>query len=531
MQTALSPTRLPEWTALSQHFAEARHWQLRDLFQRDSQRFQHFLLSAPGLTWDGSRHLIDARTVDHLVRLAERMQLAPAIAALFAGETVNVTEQRAAWHTALRASARSSVSTEVETTLTRMQALAEAVHQQRLLGYSGRPIQTVINIGIGGSDLGPKMVTEALRGLHSGSVRSLFVSNLDLLDLQACLAQADPETTLFIIASKTFTTRETLVNLTVAREWLQQAAGSRDIGSQFVAVTAAPARAQAQGFSTEFIYPFWDWVGGRFSVWSAVGLSIAISFGMPVFRELLAGAAAMDEHFRTTPFAQNVPVMMGLLAVWYSNFWQCQTQAIIPYSQRLALFPDYLQQLCMESLGKSVRFDGSAVEYATGGIIWGGLGTNSQHSFHQLLLQGTHKVPTDFIVPLRSAAPGHNQAEMIAHCLAQSEVFAFGYNPTATEASDAERPHQKIAGSQPHGIIMLDSLSPYSVGALIALYEHKVYTQSVIWQINAFDQWGVQRAKALTGSILSALQQAPNESAGSSASSLNQWIAERLHHE
>lgn len=527
-------TKTLEWKALESHYAQMANTSLTTLFSENPNRFRDFSLSAAGISVDYSHNHCNVDTIALLYQLAYRLELPRAIQDLLCGEVVNRSEKRPALHTALRdlqsdclLISGKNIIMDIKRVQQRMGEICEKIRQGSYLGYSGQPIRRIINIGIGGSDLGPKMLTYALQAFLHPEFRFHFVSNLDQRHLNECLQDADPERTLFIVSSKTFTTHETRSNLQKARQWLQQAAGQRDISSHFIAVTAAPDQAMQLGFIESCILPFWSWVGGRYSLWSGVSLSVAIAIGMELFQEFLAGAYAMDQHFKTAPLEKNLPVILALLGVWYSNFFHCQTQAIIPYYQGLNYFPDYLQQLSMESLGKSVQYNGAEVDYATGVVIWGGQGTNSQHSFHQLLLQGTHMVPTDFILPLRVPDKNNNQQEMIAHCLAQSEVFTNGYCPDST-IDEVLRPHLKIPGNRPHNLILLDALDPKSMGALIALYEHKVYVQSVIWRINAFDQWGVQRAKQLTETILDQLNLLSSSPVATS-SELMDMISGKMH--
>ena len=527
MKPCIALKQLPEWQALQAHYEAHKHWHLRDYFQQEPLRFNDLHWQGPGMSIDFSHHAISKETLNLLHALANKLDVHAAFHSLISGEKINNTEDRAAWHTALRAPLDSPAhwqDSSVPVLLQRLEHLAEAIRSGDYLGSTGKPIRHIVNIGIGGSDLGPKMACYALQAFKQPGLNFYFVSNLDGRHLQEQLCHCDPETTLFIIVSKTFTTRETLVNFESAKAWLSTHMPSVPSAAQqqhWVAVTAAPERAEGLGFSNACIFPFWDWVGGRYSLWSAVGLSLMIAIGARAFRDFLAGAHAMDRHTLETPLQGNLPIMLALLSVWYGNFWGCQSEAVIPYYQGLELVPNYLQQLCMESLGKSVRRDGSPVDYTTGSIIWGGAGTNTQHSFHQLLLQGTHRVPVDFILPLQVAEKNTHQAEMLAHGLAQSEVFAFGYTPDSRTNLSA---HQGILGNQPHSLFLLENVSPFNLGALIALYEHKVYAQSVIWQINAFDQWGVQRAKVLTADILASLLEG-----GAETSTARQIIAEKLY--
>ncbi|MBB3062307.1 glucose-6-phosphate isomerase [Microbulbifer rhizosphaerae] len=509
-------SRLTEQGAIAREAGRLRTASLEQLFEADPERATRFTFSAAGITLDMSKNLIDAQALRQLMDLASRRQMAERIRELIAGAPVNNTEGRAAAHTALRLSEPVEFAAMARSVSERIDDYVRRVHSGNRCGYSGRPFTRVVNIGIGGSDLGPKMVASALQA-HTAHLDTRFVSNVDGADIATALADSDPETTLFVLASKTFTTQETLRNAQTARSWLRGAAGGRDIDSHFVAVTAAPERAGEFGVAPDQVFPMWDWVGGRYSFWSAIGISIALRFGCEAFADLRAGAAEMDRHFADTPLERNLPVLMGLLGVWYGNFFGAQTQAIIPYAHNLRLLPSYLQQLEMESNGKSVTRDGKPVAGATAPVIWGDAGTNGQHSFHQLLHQGTHLIPVDFILPLTNpASPEGHQPLLVANCLAQSRSLMTGKDLAQAKrefidsgCSDAEAqalaPAKVMPGNRPSNLLMMDRLTPKTLGALIALYEHKVYVQSVIWDINAFDQWGVELGKQLCGDVLAAM--------------------------
>lgn len=477
------------WAKLLSHAKVLHAEGLKARFVQQPDRFQEFSTYDCGLLMDFSKHFCSPKTLQLWSTILQQVDFIEKRHALFNGDAVNPTENRPAWHTALRADAKIP---QVQSVLDQMQVIVDRLWHQLWLGFSGKPITDVVNIGIGGSDFGPLMSCHALP--QAGPVRCHFVSNLDQQPLESLLSCLNPETTVFVVISKSFTTLETLTNATAARQWLcAQGCAEKDLRQHFLAVTAKPERAIEFGVHANDILPMWDWVGGRFSMWSAVGLCIAIHTGMHGFNGLLAGAASMDQHFLEKPLAQNMPLIMGLLAVWYQNGFHASTQAIIPYHDQLAYLPNYLQQLHMESLGKRVNFAGDIVDYQTGQVIWGSTGTNSQHAYHQLLMQGTQMIPVDFIT-LKEP----QQSTLFANCLAQAEVLMSGY------ASDD--PHQVIPGNQPSTMLVLDALTPQTLGALIALYEHKVFVQSVVWQINAFDQYGVERGKVMANQISASLQ-------------------------
>jgi len=498
-------TQHPSWQALQQHYDG-----LRPQIEQSDWYEQHLALQLhqQEIHLDASRHLVTEHTMHLLYELAEASQLQEHIHALFAGDLVNTTEQRPALHSALRTLHRAdpAIASLVHDLHQQMQLISEKLRTRRWYGFSNLPITDVVNIGIGGSHLGPLLAHEALSA-YQGPIRCHFISSIDGTQLHEVLRLCNPATTLFIIASKTFTTQETLLNAEFARTWLQQHAGtSTSLSAHFIAVTAAPEKAQQFGIAKENILVFWDWVGGRYSLCSAVGLSVAIGIGMKAFRELLAGAASMDRHFHETPIAQNIPITLALLSIWYTNFFHRQTLAIIPYSYPLRNLPAYLQQLVMESNGKGMTITDECVDYATSEIIWGGMGTDSQHAFHQLLHQGSNWCPVDFILPKTSdMTDAHRQAILSANCMAQADALFYGRNAKQLSAAgytDSQLWHRLLPGHRPSNLITFEKLTPRTFGALIALYEHKTYTQSVIWQINAFDQFGVEWGKELAKELL-----------------------------
>jgi glucose-6-phosphate isomerase len=511
-------TRRPEWQALRQHFAEIGSLQLRDLFAADPARGERFSAEAAGLYLDYSRQRITAETPRLLCDLAEACALPQHIAAMFRGDPINTTEHRAALHVALRAPAGEQiwvdgrdVVADVHDVLARMEAFAEAVRNGNWPGYSGQPVRNIVSIGIGGSDLGPVMAYEALRAYSRRDLCFRFVSNVDGTDLAEALRDLDPAETLFIVCSKTFTTLETLSNAHAARSWCVDALGSDEaVARHFVAVSADAGRVAAFGIAPEQMFGLWDWVGGRYSMDSAIGLSTLLAIGPAAFRDMLAGMHAMDVHFRDTPPEHNLPVLMGLLAVWNNNFLDTASVAVLPYEQYLKRFPAYLQQLAMESNGKHVTVDGARVDYPTGPIYWGEPGTNGQHSFHQLIHQGTRIVPCDFIgfgQPLNPLPVQHDL--LIANMLAQGEALAFGRNADEVRADgtpDELVAHRCFEGNRPSNTLLAARLTPRSLGTLIALYEHSVFVQGVIWNIDSFDQWGVELGKQLAGTTFAELR-------------------------
>jgi glucose-6-phosphate isomerase len=501
------------WRELERHRADVGDVHLRELFAQDPGRGERLTAEAEGLFLDYSKHRVTDETMRLLVGLAHERGLSERIEAMFRGERINVTEDRSVLHVALRAPRQSSivvdgvdVVVEVHQVLDRMAAFADRVRSGEWTGHGGRPIRNVVNIGIGGSDLGPVMAYEALRHWSRRDMTFRFVSNVDGTDLTEAVRDLDPQETLFIIASKTFTTLETMTNARSAREWALAGLGDESaIAKHFVAVSTAADQVSAFGIDLDNMFGFWDWVGGRYSMDSAIGLSTMLAIGPEAFGEMLAGFHAIDQHFRTAPLERNLPVLMGLFSVWYADFFAAQTVAVLPYDQYLKRFPAYLQQLTMESNGKSVTLDGAAVDYQTGPIFWGEPGTNGQHSFYQLIHQGTPLIPCDFIGFCNSLNPvGHHHDLLMANVFAQTEALAFGKTLKQVEAEgthgDLAR-HRVFEGNRPTSTILADRLSPATLGKLVALYEHSVFTQGVIWNVNSFDQWGVELGKVLAKRI------------------------------
>jgi glucose-6-phosphate isomerase len=517
-----SLTALRAWQTLRQRYAEVSGLHLRELLNGDPRRFEKYSLECADILFDFSKHRVDDDTLSALLALAEECELTAWIRRLFAGDHVNTTEDRPALHTALRAREPvilrgRNVVDDVARTLDRVRTFCGDVASGVRCGSGGRPFTDVVNIGIGGSDLGPLFVTEALVS-YRVRPRVHFVSNVDGAHLAGVLGGLDPETTLFIVASKTFTTQETLANARSGRAWLADRLGATATGAHFAAVTANPDAARALGVAPEAVFEFWDWVGGRYSLWSAIGLPIALAVGMENFDALREGAREMDEHFRQAPLARNAPVVAGLLGVWYINFFGARAHAVLPYDERLQRLPDYLQQLEMESNGKRVQHGGEAVDYATAPVIFGAAGTNGQHAFYQLLHQGTQLIPADFIACCRSdhGIPGHHSL-LLANFFAQTEALALGKTSDEARAEMLKQgmakdritkllPHREFEGNRPTTSIVLPRLTPRALGALIAFYEHKTFVQSVIWNINAFDQWGVELGKQLAARVLPELQ-------------------------
>ena len=508
-----SLTTTSEWQALRQHHADVGDRHLRDLFADDPARGERLTVDAVDLHLDYAKHRVTATTIDLLVALAERAGLPARIEAMFAGHAVNTTEDRPALHTALRAPRDAVITVDgtnivpaVHEVLDRMAAFAEQVRSGSWTGHTGERIATIVNIGIGGSDLGPAMAHQALGAYADPDLDVRFVSNIDGTDVWRATADLDPATTLFIVCSKTFTTLETLTNARWARSWLVDALGDdRAVAAHFVAVSTNADEVAAFGIDTANMFEFWDWVGGRYSLPSAIGLAVMLAIGPAHFRDMLAGYHDMDEHFRTAPLGQNLPAILGLLGVWYGNFFDAESHAVLPYSQELARFPAYLQQLDMESNGKSVRHDGQPVDYHTGPVVWGEPGTNGQHAFYQLLHQGTRLVPCDLIGFARPNHPLHEHHDLLmANLLAQSEALAFGRH-SAEVAGQGVAPdlvaHRTFEGNRPTSTILAPRLTPRVLGQLIAAYEHKVFTQGVLWDVNSFDQWGVELGKVLASRI------------------------------
>jgi glucose-6-phosphate isomerase len=507
-------TERPAWLALAAHFQQIKDRHLRQLFADDPGRGERMAVEAADLYFDYSKHRIVAETVRLLARLAEECGLRERTAAMFSGEKINITEGRAVLHVALRAPRGASILVdgenvvpEVHAVLDKMADFTRRVHSGEWKGFTGTPIRNIVNIGIGGSDLGPVMAYEALRHYSRRDLVFRFVSNVDGTDFVEATRDLDPAETLFIVASKTFTTLETMTNARSARAWLVGALGDEAaVAKHFVAVSTAAAEVEKFGIDTANMFGFWDWVGGRYSMDSAIGLSTMLALGPEGFGELLAGFHAMDEHFRSAPFERNLPVLMGLLNVWYGNFFGAETVAVLPYDQYLKRFPAYLQQLTMESNGKSVTLDGARVDYQTGAIYWGEPGTNGQHSFYQLIHQGTKLIPADFIGFAQSLNPlGNHHDLLMSNVFAQAEALAFGKTADALRAEGMAEwliPHRTFEGNRPSTTILAERLTPALLGTLVALYEHSVFTQGVIWNIDSFDQWGVELGKVLAQRII-----------------------------
>ena len=511
--------RRPAWAALEQHHQTVKDVHLRELFAEDSKRGDRLALEAAGIYLDYSKNRITDETLALLLRLAEDSGLRDRIEAMFRGDSINVSENRAVLHVALRAPRGASiihdgrnVVPEVHAVLDKMTDFTQRLRSGAWKGHTGKRIRNVINIGIGGSDLGPVMAYEALKHYSERAMTFRFVSNVDGTDFAEAVHDLDPAETLFIVSSKTFTTLETMTNAHTARDWLLAALKGEEaaIARHFVAVSTNAAEVTKFGIDTANMFGFWDWVGGRYSMDSAIGLSTMLAIGPDNFRAMLNGFHEIDEHFRSAPFERNLPVLMGLLAIWYNNFFGAQTVAVFPYEQYLKRFPAYLQQLTMESNGKHVTGDGINVDYDTGAIYWGEPGTNGQHSFYQLIHQGTRLIPCDFIAFARSLNPlGRHQDILLANVFAQTEALAFGKTAEQVKAEgtpDWLVPHRLFAGNRPSNTILLDALTPAALGKLVALYEHNVFTQGAIWQVDSFDQWGVELGKALAQKIIPQLE-------------------------
>jgi len=513
-------TERPAWQALGRHYEAIRGLHLRELFAADPQRGERFATEALGIYFDYSKNRLTHETIRLLVQLAEESGLRAKIEAMFRGDKINITENRAVLHVALRAEPSqhilvdgADVIPEVHAVLDEMSKFAEQVRAGTWQGFTGRPIRNVVNIGIGGSDLGPVMAYEALKSYSARDLTFRFVSNVDGSDFAEATRDLDPAETLFIISSKTFTTIETMTNAHTARNWLLRALGDeRAVARHFVAVSTNAEEVAKFGIDTANMFEFWDWVGGRYSMTSAIGLSTMIALGPANYRAMLAGFHAMDQHFRGTPFERNLPVLLGLITIWYNNFFGAQTVAVLPYDNYLKRFPAYLQQLTMESNGKSVRLDGKRVNYQTGPIYWGEPGTNGQHSFYQLIHQGTKLIPADFIGFSQTLNPlGRHHDLLMANLFAQTEALAFGKTAEEVAAEGTPAwlvPHRTFEGNRPTNTFLAERLTPEMLGKLVALYEHSVFTQGTIWEIDSFDQWGVELGKVLAQRIIPELESA-----------------------
>ncbi len=543
----INPATTPAWAALQKHAGEIKGLHIKDLFHNDPNRFNTLSIQWEDIFFDYSKNRITGTTLQLLFQLARECKLEEAIEAAFRGEAINETEGRSVLHTALRNFSKApvyaqgkDVMPDVKKVLRKMKRFSEAVHSGKFRGYTGKKIKYIVNIGIGGSDLGPLMVTEALKPYWVEGVETYFVSNVDGTHIAETLKKVKPEQTLFLIASKTFTTQETMTNAHTAREWfLKKAKKEKHIASHFAALSTNEKEVVQFGIDKNNMFEFWDWVGGRYSVWSAIGLSVALTIGYKNFEYLLKGAYSADTHFRKTSFDKNVPVLMALLGAWYTDFFGSQTEAILPYDQYLHRFAAYFQQGNMESNGKSTDRNGKPVSYATGPVIWGEPGTNGQHAFYQLIHQGTLLIPCDFIVPAQSHNPiGDHHQKLLSNFFAQTEALMKGKtdeearaelakNGLSEEAIEKLAPFKVFAGNKPTNSFLIKKITPYTLGQLTALYEHKIFVQGVIWNIYSFDQWGVELGKQLANSILPELQgNAPVTSHDSSTNGLiNKWKA------
>lgn len=529
-------TELTAYTALKEHFEKVKNVQMRDLFAKDEHRAEKYTLSLDDFRLDYSKNRITDETMTLLAQLAKQARVEEMRDKMFAGEKINFTEDRAVLHTALRNLSNrpvyvdgKDVMPQIRTVLEKMRQFSEKVRSGEWKGATGKPITDIVNIGIGGSDLGPVMATEALKKFARRDLKMHFVSNVDGTAITETLEQCSPETTLFLVASKTFTTQETMTNAHTARNWFVKALGEKAISQHFVALSTNTEQVEKFGINKENMFEFWSFVGGRYSMWSAIGLSIMISIGYENFMELLRGAFEMDEHFRTAPVEKNMPMIMGLLGVWYHVFFGAETYAVLPYDQYMHRFPAYLQQLDMESNGKSVDKEGCVTPYPTGPVLFGEPGTNGQHSFYQLIHQGTHLIPCDFIAPVFSLnETGEHHEILLANVLAQPEALMLGKGADQLRAEgvpEALIPFKTFAGNRPTNTILMDRITPRNLGRLVALYEHKVFVMGILLNINSFDQWGVELGKALAKNILPQLKQkSPTQGHDCSTNALIDYI-------
>ena len=517
----INPTTTAACKALLEHQTKMENVQMKDLFQKDSERFENMSLQLDDILFDYSKNIITKETFEKLLDLADDCHVKAAREAMFAGEKINATEDRAVMHTALRSFSEHAIKIddedvmpEIRETRQKMKVFCEKIHSGKWKGYSGKKIKNIVNIGIGGSDLGPVMVTEALKPYWIEGIHAHFVSNVDGSQIAETLKNLDPEETLFTIASKTFTTQETMINAHTAREWfLKSAKDDKQVAKHFVALSTNEKGVKDFGIDPENMFVFWDWVGGRYSLWSSIGLSIALTIGYDNFEKLLKGAESADKHFKSTDFDKNIPVIMALLGIWYTNFFGAETEAILPYDQYMHRFPAYFQQGNMESNGKHTDRNGEDVSYSTGPVVWGEPGTNGQHAFYQLIHQGTHMIPCDFIAPAISHNPiGKHHPILVSNFFAQTEALMNGKNADQvaeelkkTKMNQAEMekliPFKVFTGNKPTNSFLLREITPFSLGALIALYEHKIFVQGVIWNIFSFDQWGVELGKQLAQKV------------------------------
>lgn len=526
----INPTETAAWKALTAHQADMQKVKMKDLFEMDPKRFENMSILFGDIFFDYSKNIITYETLEKLLQLANDCKLKAARDAMFAGEKINETEDRAVMHTALRNFSDKAITIdgedimpEIREARQKMKSFCKKIHNGEWRGYSGKKIKNIVNIGIGGSDLGPVMVTEALRPYWIKGIQAHFVSNVDGTQIVETLKNLNPEETLFTIASKTFTTQETMTNAHTARDWfLKTAKDEREIAKHFVALSTNEEGVKEFGIAPENMFVFWDWVGGRYSLWSSIGLSIALTIGYDNFEKLLKGAESTDNHFKKTDFKENIPVIMALVGLWYTNFWGSETEAILPYDQYMHRFPAYFQQGNMESNGKHMDRNGNKVTYSTGPVVWGEPGTNGQHAFYQLIHQGTHLIPCDFIVPAISHNPiGKHHPILISNFFAQTEALMNGKNKeqVADELKDKGMdktemekliPFKLFEGNKPTNSFLIKEITPFTLGSLIALYEHKIFTQGVIWNIFSFDQWGVELGKQLAKKVLPELENDQN---------------------
>ncbi len=514
MLPKIDPSTTQTWQLLQEHYKEIKHIQIKELFNEDNNRFTKYSLSAPDIIWDYSKNIITNKTVQLLLQLAEECELKYAIEAMFNAKKINQTEDRAVLHTALRNFTGKpvlldgkDVMPEIQKVQEQMRTVCKKIHDGDWKGYSGKKIKYIVNIGIGGSDLGPVMVTEALKPYWIENIQSFFVSNIDGSHIAEVLKKVTPEETLFLIASKTFTTQETMTNAFTARDWfLKKATDEKFIAKHFVALSTNTEEVKKFGIDEENMFVFWDWVGGRYSLWSAIGLSIALTVGYGNFEDLLKGAHEIDKHFREKSFDKNIPVLMGLISIWYLNFFGAKTEAILPYDQYMHRFAAYFQQGNMESNGKFVDRNGEKVNYSTGPVIWGEPGTNGQHAFYQLIHQGTQLIPCDFIAPAISHNPiGEHHKILLSNFFAQTEALMNGKTKEELineKVPEKLIPYKTFEGNRPTNSFLLKQITPFSLGELIAMYEHKIFVQGIIWNIYSFDQWGVELGKQLAKNIL-----------------------------
>jgi len=536
----------PYWLALQKHWDEVNDDHMLDLFAHDPKRFEHYSMKAAGIFLDYSKNRVDDETFKLLMSLARDRDLEGMRNSMFAGELINTTEKRAVLHVALRNRSNRPIYTEgkdvmpdVNSVLERMREFTESVRNCQWLGYTGKRIKHIVNIGIGGSDLGPIMACGALRPYRHPHLQLHFVSNIDGTHMIETCSRLDPETTLFLVASKTFTTQETIANAYTAREWfLNSGAKEKDIAKHFVAMSTNAEAVEAFGIDLKNMFEFWDWVGGRYSLWSSIGLSLALAIGMDRFEEFLEGAHEMDEHFRTAPLEQNMPVIMAMVGIWYANFYKAESHAVMPYDHYFSRFPAYLQQGDMESNGKGVDKEGNSVQYQTGPVIWGEPGVNGQHAFFQLLHQGTRLIPSDFIIPMNSHnAVGDHHTFLLSNFFAQTEALMLGRSAEdvqqeleaegKTQAEiDELLPHKFFIGNRPSNSIMVESMTPAALGSLVALYEHKTFVQGSIWNINSYDQWGVELGKKLALKVQAELREGKpvNSHDGSTNGLMNYYL-------